>query len=111
MQSVCHAEPANEFIIVNPKHVLTCTSHLHCTMEQKQLLDCIDVRLVKEQLRLLGHDVTDDVIMSFVKGLAGGAEQQCADGSAARAEAGQDVHNTPAGGLQAWGDHPELLAR
>ncbi|WIA28008.1 hypothetical protein OEZ86_010596 [Tetradesmus obliquus] len=53
-------------------------------MEQNQLLDCIDIRLVKEQLLLLGHEVSDDVILSFVKGLAGGgAEQQCADGGAA----------------------------
>jgi hypothetical protein len=66
-------------------------------MQQNQLLDCIDIRLVKEQLRLLGHEVTDDVILSFVKGLAGGAEQQLGTGSAAGTEAGQDVQYTAAG--------------
>jgi hypothetical protein len=29
----------------------------------------IDIQLVKEQLRLLGHDVADEVILEFVKGL------------------------------------------
>lgn len=29
----------------------------------------IDIGLVKEQLRLLGHEVADDVILEFVKGL------------------------------------------
>jgi hypothetical protein len=29
----------------------------------------IDIQLVKEQLRLLGHDVADDVILEFVRGL------------------------------------------
>jgi hypothetical protein len=29
----------------------------------------IDIQLVKQQLRLLGHDVADDVILEFVKGL------------------------------------------
>lgn len=29
----------------------------------------IDIALVKEQLRLLGHNVPDEVIMDFVKGL------------------------------------------
>jgi hypothetical protein len=65
-------------------------------MQQNQLLDCIDIRLVKEQLRLLGHEVTDDVILSFVKGLAGGAEQQRAAGSGAGTE-GQDVQHAAAG--------------
>jgi hypothetical protein len=30
----------------------------------------IDIQLVKEQLRLLGHDVADEVIIDFVKGLS-----------------------------------------
>jgi hypothetical protein len=29
----------------------------------------IDIQLVKEQLRLLGHNVADEVILEFVKGL------------------------------------------
>ena len=29
----------------------------------------IDISLVKEQLRLLGHTVSDDVIKAFVQGL------------------------------------------
>ena len=29
----------------------------------------IDIQLVKEQLRLLGHNVADEVILDFVKGL------------------------------------------
>jgi hypothetical protein len=66
-------------------------------MQQNQLLDCIDVRLVKEQLRLLGHDVTDDVILSFVKGLAGGAEQQHAAGSAAGTDVGLDAQYAATG--------------
>lgn len=70
--------------------MLLAQFHLRGAMEQNQLLDCIDIRLVKEQLLLLGHEVSDDVILSFVKGLAGGgAEQQCADGGAAGERAGQ----------------------
>jgi hypothetical protein len=76
-------------------------------MEQSQLLDCIDVRLVKEQLRLLGHDVTDDVILSFVKGLAGSAEQQSADGDTAGAGAGQAVKRQAAGGVVVLQVKPE----
>jgi hypothetical protein len=68
-------------------------------MEHNQLLDCIDIRLVKEQLRLLGHEVADDVILSFVKGLAGGgAEQQCLNESAA---AGPDAEHPAAGRMHA----------
>lgn len=34
-----------------------------------QMEHIIDIQLVKEQLRLLGHHVADDVILAFVKGL------------------------------------------
>lgn len=37
------------------------------------VVNSIDIRLVKEQLRLLGHTVDDAVILSFVEGLGTGA--------------------------------------
>lgn len=37
----------------------------------------IDIQLVKEQLRLLGHNVADEVILEFVKGLNRGAGEVC----------------------------------
>lgn len=45
----------------------------------EQMPDCVDIQLVKEQLRLLGHCVSNDIIMSFMQGMglcAGGAQQQ-----------------------------------
>lgn len=37
------------------------------------VVDSIDIQLVKEQLRLLGHKVDDAVILSFVEGLGAAA--------------------------------------
>lgn len=44
----------------------------------------IDIQLVKEQLRLLGHEVDDGVIIDFVRGLnkvsAGAQQLVCMEG-------------------------------
>lgn len=53
----------------------------------------INLQLVKEQLRLLGHDVADEVILEFVKGLnQGPAGEWCAFALSSTAA---EVHDVP----------------
>lgn len=50
---------------------LLTPSPLRPDQQQQQAVmeNIIDIQLVKEQLRLLGHNVADEVILEFVKGL------------------------------------------